>query len=511
MSEDSESLKPQSRNTSDDAAASGDVMQTDNGSQTVASGPTNRTQLFAPVDVLPLACFRMFFGAMMLFHVGSYAYENWIEAFYILPTFHFTYPGFGWVKPWPGPGMYIHFGVMGLSAFGIMTGCLYRVSAVIFALCFTHVFLIERITFQNHYYLICLISGIMVFVPAHRMWSVDAWRRPQIRSQTAPQIWLWLLRIQLAIPYVYGAIAKLNYDWLHGMPMRIWLSQRTWIPVIGPWLKEDSAVMFFVWGGMLFDLAIVPALLWRRTRLVAYCVAVAFHIANSVLWNIGIFPWFMIGATLMFFPAGSFRKSLFRRGIRRSDQPGAVEIGEPRQRLTVAVVCLYLTWQLLFPFRHFLYPGNVSWTEEAHQFSWQMMLREKTVGVRFFVHDKQSGKRGILDPKQVLNQRQLSRMGKDPDMILDFIQFVKNHYRDYGDGELEIYVLALASLNGRKPQLLMDPTINYAVVDRVWGTQPWIVPLHEPLRKEGWDLPVDRWEESLGTEIPNHLRSTAQQ
>ena len=69
--------------------------------------------------------------------------------------------------------------------------------------------------------------------------------------------------------------------------MRLWLERRADFPVIGPWLTNDIAVILFAWGGLIFDLLIVPALLWRRTRLLAYLIAVGFHLANSQLWNIG--------------------------------------------------------------------------------------------------------------------------------------------------------------------------------------------------------------------------------
>ena len=108
--------------------------------------------------------------------------------------------------------------------------------------------------------------------------------------------------------------------------------------------------MFFSWGGLIFDLAIVPALLWRRTRLVGYFLALTFHLANSLLWNIGIFPWFMVGATLLFFPAGTFRKSLFRRGIRRSEHTETVVVPDRGKRFTIAAIGLYLAWQLLVSF-----------------------------------------------------------------------------------------------------------------------------------------------------------------
>ena len=66
--------------------------------------------------------------------------------------------------------------------------------------------------------------------------------------------------------------------------------------------------------------------------------------------------------------------------------------------------------------------------------------------------------------------------------------------------------LALASLNGRKPQLLMDPTLDYAKIDRVWGVQPWIVPLREPFRKQGWKVPLDQWEQVLADRIPDDMK-----
>jgi len=462
--------------------------------------------LFASADVMPLACFRIFFGAVMMYHVASYFYLEGIDFFYVTPQFNFAYPGFGWVKPWAGQGMYIHFGVMGLAAFGILTGCLYRFSAAVFAVCVTHVFLMDRSTYQNHYYLICLLSWLMVFAPANRMWSIDAWWKPETRSQTAPRIWLWLLRFQLGIAYFYGGIAKINYDWLHGMPMRIWLEDRTWLPVIGPWLTQDSAVSFFVWGSMLFDLAIVPALLWRRTRMFAFALAVAFHFSNSILWDIGIFPWFMIGATVLFFPDDAIRKSLFRRGLRTSFQPKTDDAGLRKPRLLIATVSVYLAWQLLFPFRHFLYPGNASWTGDGDEFAWRMMLNQHEPAVLFFVQDSTTHKPTVIDVNGILNSYQFTTMTRYPKMILQFAHFIRDQHSDSGEREVEIRVLALNSLNGRKPQLLMDPTIDYAKVKPTWGTQSWIIPLHEPLPQVGYDIPRAQWNHVLGDVIPEDMR-----
>lgn len=468
-------------------------------------------QLFRPIDILPLVCFRVFFGAMMIYHTWSAAHDGWIEFFYVRPEFHLTFPGFGWVSPWPGAGMYVHFAVMGLAAAGIMLGLFYRCCTVVFWLGFTYVFLLEKALYQNHYYLICLLSFLMIFLPAHRACSFDALRQPALRTQFVPAWTLWLLRFQLAIPYFYGGLAKLNYDWLHAQPMTLWLARRTHLPVIGPWLTGDAMPYVFAWGGVLFDLLIVPALLWKRTRPLAYLAAVVFHLMNAVLWDIGIFPWFMIGATLLFFPPELFRRVLSRRRLRAPAEPQPTAALDRRQRLTVRCLMIYAAWQLLFPFRHFLYPGDVNWTEEGHHFAWHMMLREKDVGLRVYIHDRATGADGLLNLREFVNSRQLSRLGKDPDMVLEFVHFVRDHYHKHQGSDLEIRVLNIASLNGRKPQLLMDPHRDYAHTPRIWGPQPWIVPLTEPLRAEGWNVPLEQWEQVLHLDLPELMQTNRSQ
>src|SRR5262249_48702827 len=127
-----------------------------------------------------------------------------------------------------------------------------------------------------------------------------AWLWPALRSDVAPTWTLWLLRFQIALPYVFGSIAKLNADWLQGQPMQIWLSRSVWQVLFGDVAKQPGLAFAFSWGGLLFDLGIVPLLLWPRTRRFAFAAAVLFHLLNAFTFNIGIFPWLMIGATTVF-------------------------------------------------------------------------------------------------------------------------------------------------------------------------------------------------------------------
>src|SRR5690606_31415103 len=137
----------------------------------------------------------------------------------------------------------------------------------LFFLAFTYIFLLDQATYLNHFYLISLISFLMIFLPLDCAGSVDAWLWPKMRRATAPAWTLWLLRFQVGVAYTFGGIAKLNSDWLRGEPMRNWLAER--------WgqMPSETWVLFFSWGGALFDLLIVPALLWHRTRIPAFLAA----------------------------------------------------------------------------------------------------------------------------------------------------------------------------------------------------------------------------------------------
>ena len=454
-----------------------------------------REKLTAPVDNSLLIFFRVFFGAMMVFHCASMLSSGWIDALYITPEMNFTYPGFGWVKPLPGGAMYLEFCVMMLAAAFVTAGFFCRPASLVLLCCMTHVFLIEKSFYLNHYYLICLLCGLLVVLPVNRSFAVDALLNPQLRAETCAAWCLWFLRLHLAIPYFYGGLAKLDPDWLQGFPMEMWLGRRDGLPWL-TWLMQYSITpLLFSYGGLLLDLFIVPLLLWKRTRIITYAAGVLFHLINASIFDIGIFPWLMIGLTLIFF-SDDWPRRLLRKPSAFQNESNREHFALPHwSKLTLLSV--YLTWQLLFPFRCLLYPGSATWTEEGHHFAWHMMLREKDVGIRFYIRDRTTGKGGIVDLRTFLTSRQLSRMAKDPDMILTFAHFLRDHYRDHGQESLQIRVLAIASLNGRKPQLLIDPERDYATTERTFGHQPWIIPLHEPLRKEPWSVPLNEWESHL--------------
>ncbi len=457
--------------------------------------------LFEPVDNSFLVFFRIVFGGIMLWEVYRYFSYDWITRYFVEPAVTFTYYGFGWVKPWPGRGMYIHFFVLGLAAACVMVGFLYRIAAPVLFLTFTYSFLLDQTRYLNHFYLVCLISFLMCFLPAERAFSVDALLRRKIRSAVVPAWTLWLLRAQVGIPYFYGGIAKLNSDWIHGgEPMRSWLRPLTKLPG-GQIFAAEWVVYSFVIGGLMLDLLVVPLLLWRRTRLFAFAAAVVFNLINAVIFDIGIFPWLMLGALLIFFPPDLLRR--FARsflpgetfGVAQPSQasvrPKTIAEGSSwpslsgSQKLVAGLLAAYLTVQVFLPLRHYLYPGNVSWTEEGHNFAWHMKLRTKVGEAVFNVTHPQSGQTWSIKPGDYLKSHQVMKMTTKPDLILLFSHYLAEEKRREGYDDVEVRARVMVSLNGRQPQLLIDPNVDLAKEHVSLLPARWIVPLTTPLGSGG--------------------------
>ena len=369
-----------------------------------------------PVDGAGLAAFRVGFGLLELLGVIRFFAYGWIDALYVAPEYHFTYWGLGWVQPWPGWGMYLHFGLMGLCSLGIALGYKYRACAVLYFLAFTYGELLDKTNYLNHYYLVSLLSFLIIFMPLHRTAALDARGKGKAGDGTAPAWTLGVLRGQLAAVYLFAGIAKLNPDWLwEGRPLRIWLHQNGDLPVLSLWAGELGPAYLFSWAGLIFDLTIVFWLLGRRTRLPAWGVVVVFHILTWLLFPIGVFPWVMIWGTTLFF-APDWPRRLWglvreRRILRtsgtaaRGDEAAPAAAEKPaagnfrvsnRMRWAAAGLLLFALVQVALPLRHYAYPGNVRWNEEGYRLAWRVLLSEKAGFAQFRVQQVEGGGRWLV-------------------------------------------------------------------------------------------------------------------
>ncbi|MCZ8286572.1 MAG: HTTM domain-containing protein, partial [Bacteroidia bacterium] len=324
--------------------------------------------------------------------------KGWVESMYVKPQVFFPYYGFEWIKPLGETGMYAVFILMAVCALCIAAGFLYRISAAMFFLIFTYVELIDKTNYLNHYYFVSIISFLLIFLPAQRYASLDALFRPSLKAVRIPNYFLLIIKAQVFIVYFFAGLAKLNPDWLlHAQPLKIWLPAHSEMPIIGTLLTKEWVAYAFSWFGCLYDLLIPFLLFMPRFIKPAYVLVIVFHLATSLFFNIGMFPYIMIALTSIFF-SESFHVSLIRKlkslmGHVSAEETQMVYVPSRKLKTTMlSLMVLHLVFQLCIPFRFLLYPGNLYWTEQGYRFSWRVMLMEKAGTTFFYVRDKATGK-----------------------------------------------------------------------------------------------------------------------
>ena len=247
----------------------------------------------------------------MCFSIIRFWFKGWIETLYIEPSFHFSYYGFEWVKP-IDHYTYVLFIICGISAFLVAVGLKYRLSIFLFFLSFTYIELMDKTTYLNHYYLISILSFLMIFLPANASFSIDN----LIKKRSYLQVPKWTIdsiKVLLTIVYFYSGLAKINSDWLFkAMPLKIWLPSKFDLPLIGENLMQLEWVHYLMsWGGMFYDLLIPFLLLYKPTRIYAFLLVIFFHLFTKVLFPIGMFPYIMIMGSLIFFDSSWDKSTKF--------------------------------------------------------------------------------------------------------------------------------------------------------------------------------------------------------
>ena len=436
-------------------------------------------------DAAPLAVFRMLFGGLMFVSLVRFWSNGWIEKFYIDPRFFFSYSGLEFVQPL-GSFTYLIFAICALTSLLVALGYYYRPAIVLFFLSFTYIELMDKTTYLNHYYLVSVLSLLLVFLPAHACFSLDARRRPQRASSHVPRWTIDAIKILLGIVYFYAGLAKINSDWLlHAMPLKIWLSAHYELPVLGKLLQQPWAPYAFSWSGMLYDLSIPFLLLYRPTRTLALALVVGFHGLTALLFPIGMFPYLMIASSLIFLDAPVHRRLLgtaARLFNHRLTEPNHQKsISAHRNPLALLAVGALLLLQLLLPWRCWAYPGELFWTEEGYRFSWRVMLMEKAGYAHFRVVDAATGQRFYVDNADFLTPLQEKQMATQPDFILQYAHFLAEHSRQQGHANVQVFVDSYVALNGRSSRPYVDPTVDLLQIKESFHRQTWLVPFDDTI------------------------------
>jgi len=430
--------------------------------------------LFKQVDNSALVVFRVLFGLLIALEAFGAIFTGWIRRTLIEPDFTFNFIGFEFLQPLPGNGMLWYYGVMGVFGIFVMLGYRYRLSIICYGIMWAAVYLMQKSSYNNHYYLLMLLCFIMSFLPANRWFSLDAKIKPEISSISMPR-WVWVLIVlQLWIVFTYASVAKFYPDWLDGSFPALLMRSKADYWLVGEVLQQEWVRYAITYFGLLFDLLIIPLLLWKKTRLPAFIAAIFFHLFNSFIFHIGIFPYMSLAFSIFFFPTEKINKWFLRNKKEHYDK-GEIII-PPYRNFLIAAMSVWFIIQISLPLRHWFFKDDVLWTEEGHRLSWRMMLRGKSGRVAFKVVEKGASDTIFIDKKEYLSRKQLRAIPTKPDLIWQFAQRIEEEYAEKGK-EVEVYAEGKISVNGGPYKTLINPKVNLAAEEwQHFKHHDWILP-----------------------------------
>ncbi len=425
---------------------------------------------FKPIDNAPLIIFRIFFGLLLALESFGAIVTGWVRRNLIEPEFTFSHIGMEWLQPLPGNGMYFYYCIMGVLGIFVMLGYKYRWSLLAFTILWSGVYFMQKSNYNNHYYLLILISIMMWMLPANKYASLDAKINPEIKSLNMPQWCSWVMMGQVAIMYFFAALAKFYPGWLDGSFTRQ-LFYNSPFPSLEPILSHNHFHLFIAYSGIAFDFLIIPLFLYKKTRTVAFFSALFFHLFNSIFLQIGIFPFFALSFIVFCYPPEFIRNLFFKK------KPAIefTEISFATKPLLVWFFIPYFIIQLFLPIRHWLIPHDVLWTEEGHRLSWRMMLRSRYADTQFRIMDKETNTLIPYDYRKKLTRKQQNFVAAHPDGIWQMAQIIKKEFADKNQ-EVAIYVDARVGINGGVYQQFIDSKVDMAQAEwNYFGHNEWIV------------------------------------
>jgi len=267
-----------------------------------------------------LGLFRILFAISLYVEVST---TTWYSVFAIEGGFHLPYvwfiqpvtrETFGWL-------LNLQFPFILLLALGLLT----RLSCSALLLLQGYVFFADQMNFRNHPYFFLLVLFVLLFSPADDALSLKSIlralknRRPVIASllgSQQPLTFQRLIQVQVCIVYLYSAFQKLNFGFLGGTVLEVYMKNeflRGRVGKILPAVLSENTLftlMDFLYSGQTFmvislisvilEFGLPLALWFRKTRPFALILGIGFHIGLLVAMDVVTFSLAMIATYLLF-------------------------------------------------------------------------------------------------------------------------------------------------------------------------------------------------------------------
>jgi hypothetical protein len=363
------------------------------------------------------------------------------------PT-HVPYRDLSWVIALPPNGLRAIAVLLVASGIAMAAGFRYRVTAPLAAGLALYLFFIDAIYFESVAYLAALLLVLLAASPAHCIFSLDA------RGGPLPchggRASLSIIRFQVACVYVFSGIAKCYPGWIKGHAMEAMAPHYALARWLDGIVSRHDVFVLMSWMGLLFDLAIVPLVRWRKTRRAAFVVLVAFHVHNAFMLSLGSVPWTMIGVSTIFLDPD------WPRRLWKKLPASPADLGLGAKRWPRALIAAWVVVQIALPLRRWVTPGDPMFHEIGYDFTWALRSRVKDSSCFFTVVDRATGAKSMQTPFPELGPRVRLRVANDPYLIWRGAQAVAN------GRDVSVYATTAVILDGGRPSLLVDRDVDLA-------------------------------------------------
>lgn len=201
-----------------------------------------------------------------------------------------------------------------------------------------------------------------MFLPLGRAWSLDRWREQRRAGTSAPieagqvvSIASAAILLQMALMYLFSAIAKSNTQWFRGEALAGILAHDFYALPPAAWLLGFPLLMkVLTWGALLLEWAAPLLLLLFKgsLRLAVLAALLAMHLGIGLCLEVGLFSFVSMAGLALFLPA-EFWNSRWLAHFLRSAGPvqqgvGAGNLAAPHPRFYYAgqglclVVLIYI-------------------------------------------------------------------------------------------------------------------------------------------------------------------------
>lgn len=448
--------------------------------------------LHRPTDPTSLALSRILFGFLMLLDIPDERGLGEADIRWGDPD-ECRFPLFNFLEVPPLHWMCMIYFIMWIGAFGIMLGAFFKISCVLFLLPYWYIFILDKTAWNNHSYLYGVLAVLFLATDSHYTWSFDAWRG-KVKMNSDIPLWHYaVMRFQMFILYFYAGLKKTELDWLSGHSMQ--QLSRHW--VFHPWKFFFTPEQIDLWVvhvfGFLLDLTAGFWLYFDYTRSTCFFFLTCFHVMNSQLFYIGMFP-FVCLATMHLFCSPDWPKKFLMKFDRlkhfiyvknennteciykeeNNESPACIT---RRQSWSVILILTHVVLQMFIPYSHFITKGYNNWTNGLYGYSWDMMVHTwDTSLVTVKVVDLKKNETIFIDPDAWTRN---SKWQRHADMVVQYGGCVSRNLEKLDKlKNISVYFDVWVSLNKRFHQRMFNPDVDLLKAE--WSPfrkTPWLMPL----------------------------------